>query len=226
MEIPSDLTQVKKSWKAEYAAKAGEASYSTVATNAAYLRGSSAYVTMSGNDNFIPSSNSVWCGTTPNPFAGGYSKGGWKTTSDRRKKKDFSELLNDARYEKFFKQLRPMEYRFVDDSNGIHIGFVAQDVEAALIASGIGNDEFFALEHSYFTRYDFASDEEWNNFLISNNGASDIYVLCYQEFIALNTAMIQKQMIDMEFIKCDNFILHGEITILNQRVQELEEKLC
>ena len=120
----------------------------------------------------------------------------------------------------------PMEYRFVDDSNGIHIGFVAQDVEAALIASGIGNDEFFALEHSYFTRYDFASDEEWNNFLISNNGASDIYVLCYQEFIALNTAMIQKQMIDMEFIKCDNFVLHGEITILNQRVQELEEKLC
>lgn len=212
--------------EAEYAAKAGEASYSTVATNAEYLRGSSAYVTMSGNDNFIPSSNSVWCGTTPNPFAGGYSKGGWKTTSDRRKKKDFSELLNDARYEKFFKQLRPMEYRFVDDSNGIHIGFVAQDVEAALIASGIGNDEFFALEHSYFTRYDFASDEEWNNFLISNNGASDIYVLCYQEFIALNTAMIQKQMIDMEFIKCDNFVLHGEITILNQRVQELEEKLC
>lgn len=212
--------------EAEYAAKAGEASHSTVATNAEYLKGSSAYVTMSGNDNFIPSSNSVWCGTTPNPFAGGYSKGGWKTTSDRRKKKDFSELLNDARYENFFKQLRPMEYRFVDDSNGIHIGFVAQDVEEALIASGIGNDELFALEHSYFTRYDFGSDEEWNNFLISNNGASDIYVLCYQEFIALNTAMIQKQMIDMEFIKCDNFVLHGEIAILNQRVQELEEKLC
>ncbi len=212
--------------EAEHAAKAGEASHSTVATNAEYLGGSSAYVTMSGNDNFIPSSNSVWCGTTPNPFAGGYSKGGWKTTSDRRKKKDFSELLNDARYENFFKQLRPMEYRFVDDSNGIHIGFVAQDVEEALIASGIGNDELFALEHSYFTRYDFGSDEEWNNFLISNNGASDIYVLCYQEFIALNTAMIQKQMIDMEFIKCDNFVLHGEIAILNQRVQELEEKLC
>lgn len=212
--------------EAEHAAKAGEASHSTVATNAEYLKGSSAYVTMSGNDNFIPSSNSVWCGTTPNPFAGGYSKGGWKTTSDRRKKKDFSSLLNDARYENFFKQLRPMEYRFVDDSNGIHIGFVAQDVEEALIASGIGNDELFALEHSYFTRYDFGSDEEWNNFLISNNGASDIYVLCYQEFIALNTAMIQKQMIDMEFIKCDNFVLHGEITILNQRVQELEEKLC
>ena len=212
--------------EAEHAAEAGEASHSTVATNAEYLKGSSAYVTMSGNDNLIPSSNSVWCGTTPNPFAGGYSKGGWKTTSDRRKKKDFSELLNDARYENFFKQLRPMEYRFVDDSNGIHIGFVAQDVEEALIASGIGNDELFALEHSYFTRYDFGSDEEWNNFLISNNGASDIYVLCYQEFIALNTAMIQKQMIDMEFIKCDNFVLHGEIAILNQRVQELEEKLC
>lgn len=212
--------------EADHAAEAGEASYSTVATNAEYLRGSSAYVTMSGNDNFIPSSNSVWCGTTPNPFAGGYSKGGWKTTSDRRMKKDFSELLNDARYEKFFKLLRPMEYRFVDDSNGIHIGFVAQDVEEALIASGIRNDELFALEHSYFTRYDFGSDEEWNNFLINNNGASDIYVLCYQEFIALNTAMIQKQMIDMEFIKCDNFVLHGEITILNQRVQELEEKLC
>ena len=108
----------------------------------------------------------------------------------------------------------------------MHIGFVAQDVEAALQASGIRNDEFFGLEHTYFTRLDFESDEAWNDFLISNNGMSDSYVLCYQEFIALNTAMIQKQMNEMELLKYDNFALHGEINILNQRVETLEEKAC
>lgn len=188
--------------EAEHAAKAGEASHSTVATNAEYLKGSSAYVTMSGNDNLIPSSNSVWCGTTPNPFAGGYSKGGWKTTSDRRKKRNFRDLLMDSRFEKFFKLLRPMEYSLIEDEEQVvHIGFIAQDVEQAMAMSGISTNEFYGLEHRFFSRMDFASDEEWNKYLKNNNGANDSYVLCYQEFIALNTAMIQIQQSKLETVE-------------------------
>lgn len=203
---------------ASYAASAGEARYVSYGNY-------NCWITTAGN--FVPNSSSINCGTSAHPFAGGYGTNAWKTTSDRRKKTDFMNLLDDPRYEAFFKQLKPLEYRFIEDSDGMmHIGFVAQDVEAALQASGIRNDEFFGLEHTYFTRLDFESDEAWNDFLISNNGISDSYVLCYQEFIALNTAMIQKQMNEMELLRCDNFALHGEINILNQRVEALEEKAC
>lgn len=206
--------------EADYAAKAGEASYSTVATNAEYLRGSSAYVTMSGNDNFIPSSNSVWCGTTPNPFAGGYSKGGWKTTSDRRKKRNFRDLLMDSRFEKFFKLLRPMEYSLIEDEEKVvHIGFVAQDVEQAMAMSGISTNEFYGLEHRFFSRMDFESDEEWNKYLKNNNGANDSYVLCYQEFIALNTAMIQIQQSKLETVG-------NELDRLKKKIEKMEGKSC
>lgn len=203
---------------ASYAASAGDARYVSYGNY-------NCCITTAGN--FVPNSSSINCGTSAHPFAGGCGTNAWKTTSDRRKKTDFMNLLDDPRYEAFFKQLKPLEYRFIEDSDGMmHIGFVAQDVEAALQASGIRNDEFFGLEHTYFTRLDFESDEAWNDFLISNNGMSDSYVLCYQEFIALNTAMIQKQMNEMELLKYDNFALHGEINILNQRVETLEEKAC
>lgn len=206
--------------EAEHAAKAGEASHSTVATNAEYLKGSSAYVTMSGNDNLIPSSNSVWCGTTPNPFAGGYSKGGWKTTSDRRKKRNFRDLLMDSRFEKFFKLLRPMEYSLIEDEEKVvHIGFVAQDVEQAMAMSGISTNEFYGLEHRFFSRMDFESDEEWNKYLKNNNGANDSYVLCYQEFIALNTAMIQIQQSKLETVG-------NELDRLKKKIEKMEGKSC
>lgn len=209
---------------ANYATNAGHA---TNATSAEYLEGSGAYVTMSGHGNLIPSSSGVYCGTTSNPFYGGYSNNGWKTTSDRRKKKDFVELLSDSRYEQFFELLKPMKYRFIESNDeSIHIGFVAQEVENALNACGIQSDEFFGLEHTYFTRYDFDSDDAWNDFLISNNGAPDSYVICYQEFIALNTAMIQKQHKEIEQLKSDNFSLKGELDIIKQRLLKLEEKLC
>lgn len=164
------------------------------ASTAYYLQGigSSEHVQISGNGNLIPNSSSIYCGTTPNPFAGGYSSGGWKTTSDRRKKKDFQKLLEDDRFERFFMLLQPMKYRFIENDKEIHIGFVAQDVEQAMMDCNISDEEFYGLEHAVLSKKDFKSYEEWNKFLDNNNGANDMYTLCYQEFIALNTAMIQK----------------------------------
>lgn len=164
------------------------------ASTAYYLQGitSSEHVQISGNGNLIPSSSSVYCGTNPNPFAGGYSSGGWKTTSDRRKKKDFRKLLEDDRFERFFELLQPMEYRLIENDDKMHIGFVAQDVEQAMTDCDISENEFYGLEHAVFSEKDFESNEEWEKFLEQNGGANDMYTLCYQEFIALNTAMIQK----------------------------------
>lgn len=179
---------------ADSATTAESARQCIMASTAHYLQGIglSDYVRISDNGNLIPSSSSVYCGTNPNPFAGGYSSGGWKTTSDGRKKKDFRKLLEDDRFERFFELLQPMEYRLIENDEKMHIGFVAQDVEQAMTDCGISENEFYGLEHAVFSEKDFESNEEWKNFLERNGGANDMYTLCYQEFIALNTAMIQK----------------------------------
>lgn len=179
---------------ADSATTAESAKQCIKASTAYYLQGITAneHVQISGNGNLIPSSSSVYCGTTVNPFAGGYSSGGWKTTSDGRKKKDFRKLLEDDRFERFFELLQPMEYRLIENDEKMHIGFVAQDVEQAMTDCDISENEFYGLEHAVFSEKDFESNEEWEKFLEQNGGANDMYTLCYQEFIALNTAMIQK----------------------------------
>lgn len=179
---------------ADSATTAESARQCIMASTAHYLQGIglSDYVRISDNGNLIPSSSSMYCGTNPNPFAGGYSSGGWKTTSDRRKKKDFRKLLEDDRFERFFELLQPMEYRLIENDEKMHMGFVAQDVEQAMTDCDISENEFYGLEHAVFSEKDFESNEEWEKFLEQNGGANDMYTLCYQEFIALNTAMIQK----------------------------------
>lgn len=179
---------------ADSATTAESARQCIMASTAHYLQGIglSDYVRISDNGNLIPSSSSVYCGTNPNPFAGGYSSGGWKTTSDRRKKKDFRKLLEDDRFERFFELLQPMEYRLIENDDKTHIGFVAQDVEQAMTDCDISENEFYGLEHAVFSEKDFESNEEWEKFLEQNGGENDMYTLCYQEFIALNTVMIQK----------------------------------
>lgn len=179
---------------ADSATTAESARQCIMASTAHYLQGIglSDYVRISDNGNLIPSSSSVYCGTNPNPFAGGYSSGGWKTTSDGRKKKDFRKLLEDDRFERFFELLQPMEYRLIENDDKTHIGFVAQDVEQAMTDCGISENEFYGLEHAVFSEKDFESNEEWEKFLEQNGGENDMYTLCYQEFIALNTVMIQK----------------------------------
>ena len=219
---------------ADYATTAGKADEAKSAmqcikaSTAYYLQGitSSEHVQISGHGNLIPSSSSVYCGTTENPFAGGYSSGGWKTTSDRRKKKDFRKLLEDDRFERFFMLLQPMEYRFIENDDEVHIGFVAQDIEQAMMSCSISEDEFYGLEHTVFSEKDFGSYEEWAKFLGTNHGSNDMYTLCYQEFIALNTAMIQKQQHEIEALKLENVQVKGELDILEQRLKRLEEKLC
>lgn len=202
---------------ADSATTAESARQCIMASTAHYLQGIglSYYVRISDNGNLIPSSSSVYCGTTVNPFAGGYSSGGWKTTSDRRKKKDFRKLLEDDRFERFFELLQPMEYRLIENDEKMHMGFVAQDVEQAMTDCDISENEFYGLEHAVFSEKDFESNEEWEKFLKQNGGANDMYTLCYQEFIALNTAMIQKLQ-----NRCNDF--ERRLSVLERSVSHAE----
>lgn len=210
---------------ADYAASADHAASATNATNATYLK-NGAYVRISSNGNLIPGSSDVWCGTTVNPFAGGYSTGGWKTTSDERVKKDFVSLDDDPRFEAFFYLLNPTEYKLKSDKDGIvRVGFGAQTVKAAMDAAGIAESEFHGFSHEYVDMSQFETEEERQQFLERNCGNADTYSLSYQEFIALNTHMIQKQHQEIEQLKSDNFALKGEVDILKQRLGKMEEML-
>lgn len=126
-------------------------------------------------------------------------KGGSSTaiTSDRRIKKDFAPF--DERYEEFFMRLRPTIYRMRDGSSGrIHSGFIAQDVEEALIDSSLTTEEFAGI---------VVSDVDPQMYSVERigydpfEGSSTQYFLRYEEFIALNTFMIQKLKKEVEELK-------------------------
>ena len=200
---------------ADYAISAGSA------TNATYLKNGS-YVYISSNGNLIPSSSDVACGTSANPFKTGHSVNGWKTTSDERVKKDFVSLDDDPRFEAFFYLLNPTEYKLKSDKDGIvRVGFGAQTVKAAMDAAGIAENEFRGFSHEYVDMSQFETEEERRQFLERNCGNADTYSLSYQEFIALNTHMIQKQHEDIEKLKQENLALQNRLLILESRMEEL-----
>lgn len=105
---------------------------------------------------------------------GVYSNGSLIATSDKRVKKDISSF--DKRYENFFMSLSPSIYKFINGtSDRYHSGFISQEIEEALVDNGLTTKDFAG-----FIRY---NDPETNE---------EKYALRYEEFIALNTHMIQK----------------------------------
>lgn len=101
-------------------------------------------------------------------------------TSDKRVKNSIEYDMK--RYEKFFMLLKPTQYRLNRGMSGrFHTGFIAQDVEQAILESG--------LELKDFAGITITPVEEVNE----NDGIEDnYYKLRYGEFISLNTYMIQK----------------------------------
>lgn len=107
--------------------------------------------------------------------SGGVLKGNWingssvAITSDYTKKNSIT-LLSDN-YNILFDNLQSVQYKYNDGtSNRFHTGFIAQDVEQAILNSNLTTQDFAGL----------IKDKDGN------------YYLRYEEFIALNTWQIQK----------------------------------
>lgn len=100
-------------------------------------------------------------------------------SSDRRLKQVIE--YNMDKYEKFFMLLKPTQYQFKAGASGrFHTGFIAQDVESALIESGLATDDFAGLVITPVVEVN------------EKDGIEDCYYrLRYGEFISLNTHMIQ-----------------------------------
>ncbi len=115
-----------------------------------------------------------------------YSSVSTISTSDRNRKKDITSIPD--KYLDFFALLQPVTYRFIDGTSGrIHVGFISQDIEAAMAQAGLSD-----LEFAGFCK-DQALDSEGNPVLDDCGDPTYIYSLRYEEFIAINTAVIQRQ---------------------------------
>lgn len=137
-------------------------------------------------------------------------------TSDRNLKKDIFELGD--KYSQFFNKLRPVSYKYTDNGHRDHIGYIAQEVEDALMSSGLTTEQFAGIcieKDITLNPNEDASltDEERKTNEVHYD---ELYSLRYEEFIALNTFMIQKA----------NKIIESqqkEIDDLNKRLDKLEK---
>lgn len=158
------------------------------------------------------------------------------STSDRNQKKDIHSL--SEKYTALFTLLQPVSYRFIDGTSGrIHIGFISQDVEEAMEQVGLSDLEFAGFckdkkqKEVKTQRIGYQKDADGNPVTDDNGDPIEeeyedityedeldedgnpvyIYSLRYEEFIALNTAVIQNQ--------------QQQIQLLEERLEKLEEKV-
>lgn len=123
-------------------------------------------------------------------------------TSDRNEKKDFTEF--DERYEKLFFDLKPQLFKYKNgESNRFHSGFVSQDVEESLKDNGLTALDFagFCKDKKQIGKVNEEGIEEFTNVLDENGEQEYTYSLRYEEFIPLNTYMIQKQQKEIDELK-------------------------
>ena len=119
------------------------------------------------------------------------------TTSDRKQKKGIQPLTEQ--HFKFFAMLQPVSFQFVDGTSGrTHIGFISQDVEQAMTACGLTDLDFagFCKDQKVIS-----IENEDGTFIEQVVEGEYIYSLRYEEFIALNTYVIQKQQSEIETLK-------------------------
>lgn len=135
----------------------------------------------------------VYLGNTPDNGVYLGQSGSTAITSDE----NFKQLFDmDGRYEQFFYNLKPTLYKY-NTGHRTHIGFGARAVESALKKSGLTTEEFAGVLID--TNVDIGEDEASDA-----NGTThfdELYYLRYEEFIALNTAIIQKQQAEIKSLR-------------------------
>lgn len=125
---------------------------------------------------------------------------GTTSLSDRNLKKDIVDLTSD-KYDVFFDNLKPREYKYILGSSGRpHFGYITQEVEEALEKAGLTTKDFAGVNIMPIHCREQETDENGNkydiedspdNYLLDKN-IHEQHNLIYTEFIALNTMQIQK----------------------------------
>lgn len=174
--------------------------YLEAATTFIQLHSSPAQITILGA--FMPSEdNYMELGDQDHRWIGVYGVNCYITncncSSDKKQKNSIE--YNLEKYEDFFFKLKPTQFKFNEGTGDrYHTGFISQDVGDAIIESGLSTQDFAA----------FVKAPKENLALDADDQDCDYY-LRYNEFIALNTHMIQK--------------LYREIDELKNKIQQLEK---
>ena len=157
-------------------------------------------------------------GAANNRWKAIYSINGTIQTSDRNKKTAIKSI--DGEYIELFDKLQPVTFKLVgDEHDRTHVGFISQDVKAAMDEVGLTPDDFAAYCRDVKMERIEVVDEETGEktekdvpVLDENGNPVYIYSLRYSEFIALNTRMIQEN--------------RKKITALEEENAKLKERLA
>lgn len=165
---------------------------------------------------FRPNSNGrVTLGIASNRFFRLYQSQGSIDTSDERKKHNILPIKDNYVYEKLFNSLIPKTYCMNNDdiveNSKVHIGFIAQDIAKTLLSLNLNENETGLIDYACWT------DE--------NGNQKDEYGLCYSEFIALNTHMIQKTILRVDNHDKELQYLRNKNIQLRQELKNTQDKL-
>ncbi len=148
-----------------------------------------------------------------------YSQTGEIITSDRNAKDNITSLTDN--HIKFFSLLQPVSFTFTDGESGrTHIGFISQDVENAMSQAGFTDLDFAGFCKAVKTKEFIDSEGNKTREIEKDENGNPIYVyaLRYEEFIALNTFMIQNLNKKVQSLQEEN-------QDIKERLMRLEEKL-
>ena len=144
-----------------------------------------------------------------------------KQLSDERLKRDISSIT-DPVIEDFYMNLIPTRHKYehgvgIGEDGKFQFGVIAQWTEKDMIDHAIDPDSYSIVQKSK----PLVDTKE-----AQYTAGDDVYRVDYSQFHALHIYMIQKQQNEIESLKLENIQIKGELDILKQKLERLEEKLC
>ena len=176
------------------------------------------------SDRFRSSANDVhYLGDASCRWKAVYAVNGTIQTSDRNQKKNIEEV--GQKYIDLFDRLLPVSFMFNDaESDRMHIGFISQDVKAAMDEVGLTDLDFAGFCCDVLTEWDEETQTE-KEVLDDSGNPVYVYSLRYTEFIALNTRMIQLNRQKLADQEREIKSLRDDIESLKEAINKLTKEL-
>ena len=186
-----------------------------------------AEVTSNGNSRYFGpyATEGLNLGDTSCKWKNIWGKNGNITGSDEELKTQMSKINDIPNIESIYMKLNPIKYKYKnfdseEDHDRFHFGFGARETEKIFNDNNLDTSDYGLI---------------CKDILLKPNKAGNIveYALRYGEFIALNTHMTQKAHHRIDSLESENqslkneiLILQGQLSLITQRLQKMEEKLC
>lgn len=170
-----------------------------------FLKGGTARAYFDSSGNFIPWGNNTYhLGSTSDRWKRLYSNNAINT-SDKNEKNTIVDCTLGL---DFIKKLKPVSYKWNEDDGKTHYGLIAQDVEKAVIDSGMKVEDFGSID----------VPERLDTYNKDGREVTERYGLAYAEFTAPLIKSIQE-------LSTENTSLKTEISQLTTLLDELKVRL-